>query len=102
MKLKLLVFLFPLFCLSQIPAYYSGIDFTQTGYNLKSKLTALISSTHTTNLPYTAIGTLDTWDALSQTDLDPNNSNNVLLVYGWNDTDTDAIIIKKQIHNAEI
>lgn len=90
MKLKLLVFLFPILCLSQIPAYYGGIDFTQTGDNLKNQLTTLITATHTTNLPYTSTGSLDTWDALYQTDLDPSNGNNVLLVYGWNDADSDG------------
>lgn len=90
MKIILFFFLlFPILCFAQIPAYYSTIDFTQTGDNLKTQLTTLITSTHTTNLPYTATGTTDVWDALYQTDLDPNNSNNVLLVYGYNDTDTD-------------
>ena len=90
MKLKLLLlFLLPLYCIAQIPAYYSTIDFNQTGNSLKNQLTTLITNTHTTNLPYTATGTTDTWDALYQTDLNPNNNNNVLLVYGWNDTDAD-------------
>jgi endonuclease I len=88
-RLLLLLLLLPYLCLAQIPAYYSTIDFTQTGNNLKYQLTTLITNTHTTNLPYTASGTTDTWDALYQTDLNPNNSNNVLLVYGWNDADTD-------------
>ena len=90
MKVKLLfLLLLPVLCLAQIPAYYSSISFTQTGNNLKNQLTTLITNTHTTNLPYTATGTTDTWDALYQTDLNPSNSNKVLLVYGWNDTDTD-------------
>jgi endonuclease I len=89
MKSLLFLLLLPFFCFAQIPAYYSTIDFTQTGNNLKNQLTTLITNTHTTNLPYTATGTTDTWDALYQTDLNPTNSNNVLLVYGWNDTDTD-------------
>jgi len=90
MKLKLsFLFLLPFFCIAQIPAYYSTINFSQTGDNLKNQLTTLITNTHTTNLPYTATGTTDTWDALYQTDLNPSNSNNVLLVYGWDDTDAD-------------
>ena len=90
MKLKLLLlFLLPLYCIAQIPAYYSGINFNQSGDNLKNQLTTLITNTHTTNLPYTASGTIDTWDALYQTDLNPSNTNNVLLVYGWDDTDSD-------------
>ena len=87
---KLLLFLFfPILCIAQTPAYYSTIDFNQTGDNLKNQLTTLVTNTHTTNLPYTATGTTDTWDALYQTDLNPNNTSNVLLVYGWNDTDSD-------------
>lgn len=90
MKLQLLfLFLKPFFCIAQIPTYYSTIDFNQTGNNLKNQLTTLITNTHTTNLPYTATGTTDTWDALYQADLNPTNNNNVLLVYGCNDTDTD-------------
>lgn len=90
MKFRVLLFLvLPFFGVAQIPAYYSSIDFSQTGNNLKNQLTTLITNTHTTFLPYTASGTTDTWDALSQTDLNPNNTNNVLLIYGWDDTDTD-------------
>lgn len=89
---KILFLLVPSLFYAQIPAYYSSIDFTQTGDYLKNQLTTLITNTHTTNLPYTATGVTDTWDALYQTDLNPNNSNNVLLVYGWDDTDTDTDI----------
>jgi endonuclease I len=91
MKTKILfLLLLPFFCLAQIPTYYNSIDFTKSGDELKTQLTTLITNTHITNLPYTATGTTDVWDALSQTDLDPNNSNNVLLVYGYNDSDTDV------------
>lgn len=90
MKLKLLLLLAPFICLAQIPAYYSSIDFSQTGDNLKNQLTTLITNTHTTVLPYTASGTTDVWDALTLTDLNPSNTNNVLLIYGWNDTDSDT------------
>ena len=90
MKIKLLfILLLPFLCLAQVPEYYSSIDFSQTGNNLKNQLTTLITNTHTTFLPYTASGTTDTWDALYQTDLNPSNSNNVLLIYGWDDNDTD-------------
>jgi len=86
---KILFLLVPSFFYAQIPAYYASIDFSQTGDYLKNQLTTLITNTHTTNLPYTATGVTDTWDALYQTDLNPNNTNNVLLIYGWNDTDAD-------------
>jgi endonuclease I len=87
MKSKLLfLLLIPFITLAQIPAYYSSIDFTQTGVNLSVQLAQLITVTHTTLLPYTS-SEPDTWDALKLTDLDHTNSNNVLLIYGWNDTD---------------
>jgi len=91
MKVKLIfLLLLPFFCLAQIPVYYSSIDFTKSSDELKTQLTTLITNTHTTNLPYTATGTTDVWDALSLTDLDPNNSNKVLLIYGYNDADTNV------------
>ena len=102
MKTKILfLLLLPFFCLAQIPVYYSTIDFSKSGDELKTQLTTLITSTHITNLPYTATGTTDVWDALSLTDLDPNNSNNVLLVYGYNDTDTDIINDRSRDKNAQ-
>lgn len=91
MKFRVLLFLvLPFWGIAQIPAYYASIDFSQTGNNLKTQLTTLITNTHTTFLPYTASGTTDTWDALTLTDENPNNTNNVLLIYGWDDTDTDV------------
>jgi len=87
MKLKLLIlFLLPLFCLAQIPTYYSTINFNSTGENLRLQLSQLITTTHTINLPYTSIQP-DTWDAVKLTDLDPDNLTNVFLIYGWDDTD---------------
>ncbi|MCV6630492.1 MAG: endonuclease, partial [Flavobacteriaceae bacterium] len=67
------------------PAYYNGVDLSQNGANLKTALATLIQTTHTTNLSYTP----GVWDALKQTDLDPTNPNKVLLIYGYNDTDSD-------------
>lgn len=85
MKKLLLLIAMPLLCVAQIPEYYSSIDFTLNGNALKEQLSTLITNTHTTQLIYTP----DVWNALKQTDLDPENSNNVLLVYGYNDTDSD-------------
>jgi hypothetical protein len=84
MKKKLLLLLsLPFTCLAQVPAYYSTIDFNETGEALKIQLTELITDTHTTELIYTP----DVWNALKQSDLDPANPENVLLIYGYNDTD---------------
>lgn len=89
MKSKLLItLLFPFLLLAQTPAYYSSIDFSQTGESLKTQLTTLITNTHTNQLPYTSSSTLDTWDVVKQSDLENQSSNDVLLIYGYNDTDT--------------
>ncbi|MBN4047182.1 endonuclease [bacterium AH-315-P13] len=76
-------------CFSQ-EAYYSNgvnnVDFNLTGIPLKNALTIKISN-NTTFIPYTS-GAFDTWDALKQTDVNPTNSSEVLLIYGWeNGTD---------------
>ncbi len=71
---------------AQIPPYYSSIDFSQSGNNLKVQLSQLISDTHTTLIPYTSSST-DTWDVMSISDLENSTSDNVLLMYGYNDND---------------
>lgn len=62
---------------SQPQAYYNGIDFSLNGIPLKNALATRITSTHTRNISYAQV-----WTALKVTDLDPQNSNNVILVYG--------------------
>lgn len=55
--MKLKVFFISLICslsYSQIPEYYQGIDFTQSGEDLKNQLATLITTTHTTELVYTS------------------------------------------------
>ncbi|MDG2431294.1 endonuclease [Flavobacterium sp.] len=68
----------------QIPSYYNGTNISQNGNTLKTSLATLISR-NTINLTYTP----GVWDALKQTDLDPTDPTKVLLIYGYNDTDTD-------------
>lgn len=66
--------------------YYNGFNWTQTGTALKSALATKITTTHTNELSYSQV-----WSALKIVDLDPTNSSNVLLVYGWeNGTDADV------------
>lgn len=84
MKKLSLLLLFPILCIGQIPEYYSGIDFSLSGNNLKSQLAALITDTHTHELVYTP----EVWNALKQADLDPEDSENVFLIYGYDDEDT--------------
>lgn len=71
---------------AQAPSYYNGTDVSATGQTLKTNLANLITNTHVTDLSYTP----GVWDALKQTDLDPTNANNVFLIYGYNDTDSDV------------
>ena len=85
------LFLICVFCsglaTAQIPPYYSSIDFSQSGDNLKVQLSQLISDTHITLIPYTSSNT-DTWDVLSISDLEFSTSDNVLLVYGYDNNDS--------------
>lgn len=60
--------------------YYNGFNWTQTGTNLKNALATKIILTHTNQLSYSQV-----WNALKIVDLDPTNSSNVLLIYGWED-----------------
>lgn len=75
------------FALSQTaPIYYQNTDLTLEGNDLKLELTELISDTHNYTVSYNEL-----WSILQQTDLDPNNSNNVLLIYGWDDNNADHV-----------
>lgn len=66
--------------------YYNGFNWTLTGTALRNALATKITSTHTNQLSYD-----DVWDADKIVDKDPANSNNVLLVYGWeNGSDGDV------------
>ena len=71
---------------AQVPSYYSNIDFGQSGETLKTALTNLISG-HT-EYPYSSTNT-DTWDILQQSDI--FSVDNVLLIYGYSDTDSNSI-----------
>ncbi len=87
----LLRFFFLFFFISpfygQIQPYYNGMDFTKSGNELFLDLSDRIESTQIA-IPYTSSST-DTWDALKLADEDPTNNLNVLLIYGFDDTDGD-------------
>lgn len=68
---------------SQIPSYYNDVNLNLNSTNLKNALATKIISTHTANLSYTP----GVWNALKQSDLDLTNNNNVLLIYGYSDSD---------------
>ncbi|MBV7441857.1 endonuclease [Weeksellaceae bacterium TAE3-ERU29] len=59
------------------PSYYDGINFKSKGYTLKKELADLITKTHTKELTYREV-----WDVLKKSDLNPDNENEVLLLYG--------------------
>ncbi|SDX97462.1 Endonuclease I [Lutibacter oricola] len=73
---------------AQIPAYYNGLDLTKTGNELFLELAGRVESTHS-GIPYTSSSTTDVWDACDQADEDPDIDTNVLLIYGFDDTDGD-------------
>jgi len=71
--------------LSAQQSYYNNVDLTLSGMALKNELATKITVTHTNNLSYTQIK-----EVLKIIDLDTVNSSNVLLVYGFDDTDGDV------------
>lgn len=80
MKISRLLFilLFPFaYSHAQDSVYYQSA-FNASGDTLKMRLHDIIKG-HT-SFPYSSSGT-DTWDILKQTDRDPNNANNVILIY---------------------
>ncbi|WP_157961087.1 endonuclease [Lutibacter citreus] len=88
MKNYLLYILFVLFAIpsySQIQSYYNGLDLTKTGNELFLELANRLEETHK-GIPYTG-SPVDVWDACKIADEDPNISSNVILIYGFNDTD---------------
>lgn len=82
----LLVLVASIYAEAQQP-YYNSIDLKKSGVELKKDLTSLITKTHTKDLSYKQV-----WEALKVTDLDPENSSQVILLYGYNKTSngTDA------------
>ena len=89
-KLFLFVLFCPLLIVSQqggMDDYYNSVNWNQSSAALKSTLNSLVSSGHT-NLPYTS-GSEDTWDVLQISDL-ISGTDNVLLMYGYDDSDGDS------------
>jgi endonuclease I len=67
-------------------AYYDDVDKTLIGTALKDELAAKITATHTNMLDYTP----DIWTASKVTDQNPDNTDEVILIYGWeNGSDSD-------------
>ena len=66
-----------------LQSYYQDVDFSQTGLDLFNDLAIETAAKHTQYLTYTP----GIWEASKITDQDPDNLNNVLLIYGYSDTD---------------
>ena len=66
-----------------LQSYYQDVDFSQTGIDLFNDLATETAAKHTQYLTYTP----GIWEASKITDQDPDNLNNVLLIYGYSDTD---------------
>ncbi len=78
-----LCILLPFAAFAQVPAYYQPLTLSLEGEALKNELHELITVTHVNELSYTP----GVWDALKQGDINPGNDEEILLFYGWNDTD---------------
>lgn len=83
--LLILTFLFTISFYGQ-ESYYNDVNLNVTGLTLKEELATKIISTHTQFLFYDQI-----WDASKATDVNPENNQEVLLIYGFeNGSDTDV------------
>ncbi|MDO5655897.1 MAG: endonuclease [Flavobacteriaceae bacterium] len=82
---KIIQILFILFAINanaqSAPAYYNPVDLTLRNEALKNELAAHINNTHHTAVDYSLV-----WEILQQTDLVPDDNQNVYLIYGWDNT----------------
>ena len=79
-RLPLLLLMLTASIFAQIPSYYNDVDLDLTGTSLMNELSTKVIATHTTTLSYG-------WDVVREADLNPSNSSEVLLLYGWSDSD---------------
>ena len=77
-KLLILIFITSFSVSFSQEQYYYNVDLTLAGLQLKDALANKIISTHTNFLSYSEV-----WVACKNTDINPENSNEVVLVYGW-------------------
>ena len=86
-KFITLFFFLSFFCVFAQQPYYDDVDLSKSGLALKEELATKITETHTNLLTYTP----GIWEADKITDVDPENPENVVLLYGWEDgEDQDA------------
>ncbi|AUC15126.1 hypothetical protein BTO06_08240 [Tenacibaculum sp. SZ-18] len=67
-------------------SYYNDVDLTKSGLALKQELATKIINTHGNQLDYTP----DVWEACKVTDVNPDNSSQVILIYGYSSSGTTA------------
>ena len=88
MKSKIMITLcFLIICISanSQESYYNALNLHVTGITLKKELSKKVVETHTQFLFYEQI-----WNAAKATDLNPENNQEVVLLYGYEDgSDTD-------------
>jgi endonuclease I/chitodextrinase len=85
-KKLLLISLLLTFTANAQEAYYNDVDVTAEGIALKENLATKTINAHTNLLVYTP----GVWEALKVTDLNPDNSSEVLLMYGFSASGTTA------------
>jgi endonuclease I len=85
-KILVFTFIFLSLFLNAQEAYYSDVDLTADGLNLKEKLAIKTINEHTNFLVYTP----GVWEALKVTDSNPDDNSQVLLVYGYAASGTTA------------
>ena len=78
-KLLLILFSTTISLVSAQEQYYDNVNFSLTGIALKNELASKIIATHTNMLTYTP----GVWEASKITDVNPSNSSEVVLIYGW-------------------
>ena len=78
---RLLLLLLPIGTFAQIPKYYEGIEFRKENKELQTDLADLVTASHKNVIRYTP----GVWNVLLESDLDPNDANKVLLIYGYDD-----------------
>ncbi len=80
-KILLLLYLFLTCVITAQESYYDDVDLNAEGLALKENLATKTIAAHTNILSYG-------WDALQATDLNPENSSEVLLIYGFSASGT--------------
>ncbi|MCL7763033.1 endonuclease [Polaribacter sp. Z014] len=91
-KNLLLVFLFLTAIISAQEPYYNGLDWTKSGLDLKAELATITINKHTKTLSYG-------WPALQATDVNPENDQEVLLIYGYTDSTTGTTSRRRGIND---